>query len=935
MADFIISPYAVSFNSIKTCLQQYIQNKANVTWTDFYTSGAGETLVELNAAVAAFYAFHFIIGRRESYLPTAQNYASVIGGAQTLAYSASRGNNLHLYIDIIPMSTQTLSKWSIIGSYAEYDVVLFEQAILNAGEKTTLHCVIGNSAVQQYDISSSDLQQFTFTAANSTDDCRLILNTTEVPSTTKIQEAIEDKWVMITNSFGAIDCFYWQQGDYSYKGYDTLYFHYIERNNIKFGAFNPSNLTIEVAQEIGDVKVHTDYQDPEDIEHVRTAAPLAHETNSVVRGRKDYAKYLKILNRNIIDVNDMDINPGLIALTYLKSKTASEITSLLTEQEKQEYIKSIVSMCPDGVAKAFIEDPVRVVRSLQITLQPISGQNISADISSLINEILNNYRNKLQPNLDLEEIEHEIENLPGVKIARVSVGSQEYQLNTRYNLYGNELQTWTMYCAQIQTKSGNTEPDWSTAGNVGDTIIDNNLVWENSNKYMNTVAGKWNANGDYSLFSDVSVGYSIQPNCTSFTQPVWGEDIIVDGNVSSTLSKTYSPKINEWLPNQKYTINDCMTHKTDEQIVVYRAKETHKYSSKQKPKFTEVALVDSTIEDNALTWTYRYDSWKPLYSYVDGDIIAHENNDKLYVYRCNTYGKSGLKDDIFNGDQIVYDKDKEEQQILLTWELINTLEAPKDWVASTEFNYGAWIKADYTYEYTDTTELETQNKQKTVYKFFECTDFTNSKSGDVEPTWKDDEDLDGDGKILNQEIIDNNITWVIDTFEIPQQGEFQCVGKEWQANTEFQEGDNIIASDGIYTYLYRVYYTNPITVSVSNKIYSVVDYSGTSGEVEPIWGETNVVDNDILWTKTENESTLVWEPNHQFRFGTIISTDQGFYTFSSIIGMSGDKQPNWAGISNNVVQDGVITWVRINNSTSLPLQWNEYLELDFTVRIVS
>ena len=65
MADFIISPYAVSFNSIKTCLQQYIQNKANVTWTDFYTSGAGETLVELNAAVAAFYAFHFIIGRRE------------------------------------------------------------------------------------------------------------------------------------------------------------------------------------------------------------------------------------------------------------------------------------------------------------------------------------------------------------------------------------------------------------------------------------------------------------------------------------------------------------------------------------------------------------------------------------------------------------------------------------------------------------------------------------------------------------------------------------------------------------------------------------------------------------------------------------------------------------------------------------------------------
>ena len=62
MADFIISPYAISYNSIKEALQNYIENKSEATntWKDFYASGAGETILELDAAVAAFYVFHFI-----------------------------------------------------------------------------------------------------------------------------------------------------------------------------------------------------------------------------------------------------------------------------------------------------------------------------------------------------------------------------------------------------------------------------------------------------------------------------------------------------------------------------------------------------------------------------------------------------------------------------------------------------------------------------------------------------------------------------------------------------------------------------------------------------------------------------------------------------------------------------------------------------------
>ena len=74
MADFIISPYAISFDSIKNNLQQYVSSKPeNETWLDFYASSAGETIIEIAAALGAFYAYHFIVGRRETFLSCAEN----------------------------------------------------------------------------------------------------------------------------------------------------------------------------------------------------------------------------------------------------------------------------------------------------------------------------------------------------------------------------------------------------------------------------------------------------------------------------------------------------------------------------------------------------------------------------------------------------------------------------------------------------------------------------------------------------------------------------------------------------------------------------------------------------------------------------------------------------------------------------------------------
>lgn len=898
MANFIISPYAISFNSIKNSLQAYIQNKSDVTstWKDFYTGGAGQTVLELDAAVAAFYAFHFIIGRRESFLTVAQNYNSVVGGALDKGYNCSRGHNVYLAILIVPNKSQTLSKWTIIGSYGEYDVVLLEDTILNKGVATTIKCVIGNSSAQSVSIKSTDLQQFVFTASNTTDDVRLILTNTEVPFSTELKDAINDKYIMLTNPYGSVDVFYLNNGRYKYTTADTLYLQYIERNNLTFGGISASSLVIDIASQVDDLTLIEDRLDVEDKEHIRISAPIYHETNNVVRARKDYQKFLVKNNPLIIDANDKDINPGLIALTYLKNYDSQAGTSLLTAQEKQDYVKSIMSICPDGVAKAFIEDPVRVVRSLAISLWQKSNENIQASVEDDIDNILNQYRNKLAPVLDLNQIEHDIEQLPGVKIARVDLGASEYEPNKKYKLYdvitvpkilvGTEYQTWTLYCGKIQSKTGEIEPDWATAGNIGDQIQDNNFIWENSNKYTTSINAIWNKDGSYELYSDINVGYEVPPKQTLATQPLWGAQLKKDGNVTWNKLKEYPAKLQTRENDTKYVLNQQVIVHENNQLAVYTAnKITHK-TSVQKPNWN--VDIEQLVIDNAITWKCLYNGWRANYNYLAGDSIAYGKDGKVYIYTALTDGTTG-QDLPLDGTSPIVDN-------TVTWTLQKTLDGFTAWKANTEIPINSYINADD--------------------KYFQAINIDNTTSGNTKfynKKWKN-------------EVTDNNITWILDTFNLQEQT-LNSVGKAWKASTEYNLEDILICSSASQTFIYQANYVGETTIIQNNVIYSVVNYAGTTGDTQPTWGDNNVVDNDILWTKTENISTVKWEANTSKRHGDIITTNSGYYVFSSVLGTSGSTAPDWTGIENNQVKDNNITWVRITDNISMALQWNEYLDL--------
>ena len=1009
MADFIISPYAISFNSIKNALEKYINDK-NVSsvldvWSDFYTAGAGQTIVELDAAVAAFYAFHFIIGRREAYLPVAQNYSSILGGAETLGYSASRGHNVHLRLTFTPNVTQTLTKWTVIGSYAEYDVVLLNTVKLTKDVETTIDVVIGNSAAQAITVTSSDVQQFTFTAEDTTDDCRVILNDVEVPMATNLEEAMDDKYIMLSNSYGSVDVFYlnqnnrhtsysvvkgteygWtytagNQGDtvpsaayiytdliqsksivndgnftytgsthesnYSYKTQDVLYLQYIQRNNLQYNVVAESTLILDFG-EISNMELIEDRKDVQSAESVKLGASVAHEMNNVIRARKDYAKYLLQDNTlNLIDTNDHDVNPGLMAVTYLKRPDADG-NSKLTTFEKEQFMKKLVKVCPDGVANIYIEDPIPVVRTLSITLWQKTGEVIPADINTQIASILSKYENQLAISLDLEAIENELEQIAGVKIARADVGTQPYEFGTTYKLYdvvevenilvGTEFQTWKFLCYKIQSKSGEHEPDWGSATNYGDTVYDNNLIWERANKYVSSIPYRWKDKEAFNLYNDVAVGYTIYPNSTSYTRPSWDKLSVIDGNVTFNKIKTYDYALTNWAKDSRYIQDEYVIFNDDDRYAVYKVEELLSNSGNTTPVWSDASDINDTIYEGANTWQLSYYGYKPAQDYNVGEEIGVIIDNKLYIYstartcnkdtRYSNTQKTGAEANPFDGSEEI--KEWVGTPILnpetgaetgeYSWAEGNTVwvrelvsEDYAKWQAKTEFRVGVYTKGDDN--------------------IFKLIDNSNSKTG-LTDWFKESSELP-------EEYLDGNIKWVIDTVTVGNT-ETWIEGTTWYPNTIYELGKVLVVSDNDYTYAYNVVHLNDAVISTNNVIYSVNNLLGKTGTEEPKWtykkvinaeevtySYDNVLDNNILWTKVSNSGNLTWKADTYMTMGDIILTDGGYYQFTSILGQSGLLSPDWSGINNGVVEDNNILWQRIEDSTVINLKWNEYLKLNY------
>ena len=597
--NFIINPTQISFDEIRTALETYVASKpADESWQDFYVSGAGQTIIEIAAALGAFYAYHFIAGRRESFLSVAQNYSSLVGIAENLGYSTSRGDNLQMSINIVLNQNLTLSKWTIIGNYTEYDLVLTEDIILNQGIATNVPVIIGNLMEEVINVTTNQLTQFSFSNPNVTDTFRLLLNRQELPTSTNIADALNDRYVTLTNSFGSMDVFYLQQGQYLYKSGDSLSLQFIERNSLDRSSFSNSNLTIDYASQINESTVIENRTNVESIDSIKIKAPIYHETSMVIRARKDYSKYLQLAHPQIIQANDMDIYPGLIAITYIKNDGTN-----LSEEEKQYWLDQIEESRPSGVAKAIIQDSVIVNKTLNISLWRAADSNISSTVSDTIDEILSSYENVFEVDLDLNQIEHDIEDLDGIKIARVELASSNWKASTTYDLYDQiTVDDDTFYVSGFIYKTGQSEPTWPSE--IGETVVDGDIIWELVDEYQQITIDTWEANTAKERFDYIKVQdddiriFMVKDyvNKSGSITPSWGETYVYDNKLVWEQVSGVTTEAT-WEANTIYYIGDIITTGT----YLYKVINYRGVSGTSTPTWTDVE--NGTVTDNNLIWT--------------------------------------------------------------------------------------------------------------------------------------------------------------------------------------------------------------------------------------------------------------------------------------------------------------------------------------------
>ena len=599
--ELIIKNKSQSFDQIVIDLNVYLRSLPDwESWQDYYKTGSGQTIIELIAGLGTQLFYFINIQRQENYLQTAMNRSSVIGIAQMLGYSAGRGNAVKAIITVTPAQTGVYSKFDIIGQCKDKDIILAEPVLLNEGVPKQLSVIIGTLKRDYCKIPSAALQPFRMTAENISEDYILYKTANsytnaqleiikqdlgydktgwvELPVSSKMRDMINDRYVVQTNVLSAVDIFYLNEGSgthaYPYRQEETLFIDYVELSDTDFAL---SDLGFFYG-DVNSVDSVASYNAVESINSIKVNAPLSNETQALIRAREDGEKLVQQFGKNYLStVNTRDISPEKIEVTYIKSDF-----TLLSEIEYDEMYDYLFNQVrPFGINMPFISPPVRAILELEIDVELLNTlvlsqieENIASMVKSLESKFIVNSRGQLTT-LDLSLVEQQIEDLYGVKIARIYISSSPYEVGNYYRIgqfvKSSENSHLLFKLEDIIFTSGSHTPEWPTE--VGETIVDGDIEWI-CKEYIEGYGDEWRPNTAYGT-SDIVLpaednGFMYEFNYyvsksgqEEPSPPEEGKIVIYDNElIWFQIEKNASAK--EWVADSDYRVGSIIDISSDE-----------------------------------------------------------------------------------------------------------------------------------------------------------------------------------------------------------------------------------------------------------------------------------------------------------------------------------------------------------------------------------
>lgn len=489
----VIKLNSLSFSQIQSSLINYFNNQTDADkWRDFYESSTGRFFIRLLSAFGSFVSYLNVVNRREAYLTYAENRSSLIGISQNLGYSVKRGSNEIVEIKVLPTFTLLIPAYTVVGSIKNQDLITVEDVQLNNAVSSNIKLCIGKISEEEIIIDTDRLRLFRFISKQVSSFFRLKLNDTLLPTSRNLRDLSLDKYVAISNPLGSIDVFYLQEGSYKYSPSDVLTLQYIvlgrtsyELNNI---IFNYGSVL--------DIISNIPYEEPESTDSIRINAPLYHETQVLIRGRNDYLKEFKNLGYGLTSTSGFDFSPAIVELSYCRDNL-----TVLKDNEKSSILSSLDGIRSFGVPLPRITHPNHLKLELDFNIKKQSNTLLEkVDVFNDIEALASYYTKSLKPSVDLESLEHDIEDFSYVKRARVNIHTTDRTNNTYYRL-GDFIKSpigdnKIYMCRHITKKSGSIEPSWLYS--INDEIDDGSLVWRCIPKYLKETK-PWYPNRNYKV----------------------------------------------------------------------------------------------------------------------------------------------------------------------------------------------------------------------------------------------------------------------------------------------------------------------------------------------------------------------------------------------------------------------------------------------------
>lgn len=609
---FIIDPQSISYLEVRNDLVDYFNSLPDADeWSLFLSSSAGQRIIDLVAAIAAFNKLDSITARREGFIQFAQNRASIIGKAQDLGYSAYRGRNTVLKLTITPIITGVISKYSYLGTLKDRYLIMESDVVVNAGVPIDVNVIVGEVKEEILFATTSALSAFRFHNPDVSEDLRLYIDEVEVEWGSEVQDALDDKFQVQSNTFRSVDAKYLNQSSAAtqYIVGSEIKLEYIDLKDISYT--NTDVKVYDTIATLSNIEVVSLFQDVESESSIKINAPIKNELSSAVRGREDQPKIFRTLHPDILDAAGVDVTDAVMKIYVLRDGgytfSASEFADMQAEFEKYR---------PNGLYPPLLENAQSSEISLSVLLTLKSGSTTQPN--ALVAGVLDEYKDKLGANLSLIDIEDSLEDDDGVKIARVSVTASVWQAVLSYkqgSYVSPTIENGFVYrVKQIRSKSDSIEPTWPVV--AGDTVIDNQIVWKAIAKDDLAGIDNWAADTFYEKadIAGFNLGSIVKPSIVNGFVYEAVDYVYLSGSSAPTWSSTLGDKVidNRILWVVKTLVGAPANWAAD---TSYKLGDTVKISD----------VGYETVMFQAVAYLDKSGAVEPTWPTVSGSAIADEN----------------------------------------------------------------------------------------------------------------------------------------------------------------------------------------------------------------------------------------------------------------------------------------------------------------------